>query len=135
MRGKNRIKELRIAKGMKQDELGRRAVRERAELARHRSPINTNKVSANPLAGLVICAECGSVMQMTRSAKRMVSCLNTHCPTKSISIETLEGVVLETLRSWCANYKAPETKADDKSDEIAALRRQLDGIDTQITRA
>ena len=111
------------------------AVRERAELARHRSPINTNKVSANPLAGLVICAECGSVMQMTRSSKRMVSCLNTNCPTRSISIETLEGVVLETLRSWCANYEAPETKLDDKSDEIAALRRQLDGIDTQITRA
>lgn len=111
------------------------AVRERAELARHRSPINTNKISANPLAGLVICAECGSVMQMTRSAKRMISCLNTNCPTCSISIETLEGIILDILRSWCVDYKAPEAPSSNKSDEIAALRKQLDGIAGQLTRA
>lgn len=112
-----------------------KAVRERAELARHRSPINTNKVSANPLAGLVICSECGSVMQMTRSAKRMISCLNTKCPTCSISIDTLEGIILDTLRSWCERYKMPQTPSNDKADEIAALRKQLDGISAQITRA
>ena len=111
------------------------AVRERAALARHRSPVNTNKVSANPLAGLVICAECGSVMQMTRSAKRMISCLNTNCPTCSISIETLEGIVLDILRSWCAEYKTPAPRPDNKAEEITALRRQLDGIAGQLARA
>lgn len=110
-------------------------VRDRAALARHRSPVNTNKVSANPLAGLVICGECGSVMQMTRSAKRMISCLNTNCPTCSISIETLEGIVLDILRSWCAEYKEPATKQDDRADEIAAIRKQIDGIAAQLTRA
>lgn len=112
-----------------------KAVRERAALARHRSPINTNKISANPLAGLVICTECGSVMQMTRSAKRMISCLNTNCPTCSISIETLEGVILDTLRSWCADYESPESQPDNKTEEIAALRKQIDGIAGQFVRA
>ena len=111
------------------------AVRERAALARHRSPVNINKISANPLAGLVICAECGSVMQMTRSAKRMISCLNTNCPTCAISIETLEGILLDTLRSWCTEYETPKAPSNDKSGEIEALKKQLDGIAGQITRA
>lgn len=111
------------------------AVRDRAALARHRSPVATNKVSANPLAGLVVCAECGSVMQMTRSAKRMISCLNVNCPTCSIAIDTLEGIVLDILQSWCAEYKEPATKQDDKAEEIAALRKQIDGIAAQLTRA
>lgn len=111
------------------------AVRERAALARHRSPVNTNKVSANPLAGLVICAECGKLMQMTRSAKRMISCLNVNCPTCGIAIDTLEAIVLDILRSWCAEYKAPSEKQDDKAEEIAALRKQIDGISAQLTRA
>lgn len=110
------------------------AVRERAALARHRSPVATNKVSSNPFAGLVYCAECGQLMQSMHSASRLIACTNTSCPTSGIAIEILERVVLDILRSWCAEYTEPET-TDDKGEEIAAIKKQLDGIAAQLTRA
>lgn len=113
------------------------AVRSRSALAQHRSPVNTNKYLTNPLAGLIVCAQCGAMMQMGRSAKRMITCKTPGCTTSAICMDTLESIILDVLRSWCATYAAPMARPEpvEKYEQREALQRQLDGIAAQLSKA
>ena len=113
------------------------AVQDRARLARHRSPVNTNTVIKSPLAGLVVCARCGHYMQRIQSSRRpLLVCTKHGCQTSAAYVDTVETAILETLHGWCATYAAPMTRPEpvDTYAKREALQRQLDGLLTQLTR-
>ena len=114
------------------------AVQDRARLARHRSPVNVGVPIKCPLAGLIVCAECGRYMQRIDSRRAPIMMCPTHgCPTSSTYISVIEDALLETLRGWCADYAEPVMRPEPAEDveRREALRHQLETVAGQITRA
>ncbi len=97
-------------------------------------PKNKMAQVANPLAGLVICAECGRMMQYKGDKRRsngLLGCVTQHCPTAGTYINVVEGVVLDGLRAWLDAYQAPaEAPVPVPSADVcaasAAARAQLE---------
>ena len=96
-------------------------------------PKNKMAQVANPLAGLVICAECGRMMQYKGDKTRrngLLGCVTQHCPTAGTYINVVEGVVLDGLRAWLDNYRASaEAPAPAPSADVcaaSAARAQLE---------
>lgn len=81
------------------------AVQER--LAAHTPHIRCDQALSNPLAGLLICAQCGYSMVRTPVYHRSVPagavrCRTPHCPTSGMDIPIVEDALLEVLRTWLA---------------------------------
>ena len=120
------------------DEETWQAVQDRVQSQRCRSPVNANAVMRNPLSGLVVCGECGHVMcRMQGKGRPLLACVNPGCPTSATYLDIVENTLLEIMSAWCANFERPDTdeKREDHTDQIAALRRQIDTLKAQITRA
>ena len=114
------------------------AVQARAALARHRSPVNTGMEIKSPLAGLIVCSECGHYMQRILSKRRaLLVCTTTGCRTSGTYCDIVEGALLDVLRDWCADYAQPMTRPEPVEDvqRREALRHQIDQTDAQLTRA
>lgn len=105
-------------------------------------PKNKMASIANPLAGLVICAQCGRVLQFKPYTDRragFLCCYTQRCPTCATSIDVVEGVILDALRGWISTYEAradapaPEPSADDRATDAARaqLTNQLADLQAQ----
>ncbi|MBO7670956.1 MAG: recombinase family protein [Oscillospiraceae bacterium] len=83
-----------------------------AMFRRHeKRPKNKMAQVANPLGGLVVCAQCGRHLQLKGDKNRragFLGCVTQHCLTCSTSIDVVEGVVLDGLRAWLGAYEARE---------------------------
>ncbi len=95
-------------------------------------PKNKMAQVSNPLAGLVICSECGRMMQYKGDKRRrngLLGCVTQHCPTAGTYINVVEGVVLDGLRAWVDAYEASSDAPDPipSADACvsAAARAQL----------
>ena len=108
-------------------------------------PKNKMAQVANPLAGLVICAECGRMMQYKGDSRRrngLLGCITQHCPTCGTYIDVVEGVVLDGLRAWLGNYEArgdapapaPTADACASAAACAQLEDQLTTLQQQSSR-
>lgn len=114
------------------------AVQARAKTASRRSPVNSNKEIKSPLAGLVICPECGKYMQRILSRRRaLFVCMTPNCPTSGTYSDIVEDALLNTLRDWCAVYATPMTRHEPAEDaqHREDLRRQIDQTEAQLARA
>ena len=113
--------------------------------AHEKRPKNKMAQVANPLAGLVICAECGRMMQYKGDSRRrngLLGCITQHCPTCGTYIDVVEGVVLDGLRAWLGNYEArgdapvpaPTADACASAAARAQLEDQLTTLQQQSSR-
>lgn len=111
-------------------------VQDRARLAKHRSPVTTNAAMKSPLAGLIVCAECGHYMQRIQSSRRpLLVCMTHGCPTSATYVDLVEDALLEILRSWCVEYAEPSAPSADNTEKRDALKRQAETLAQQLTRA
>lgn len=106
------------------------------------APVTSNLNIVNPLAGLVRCSCCGRAMQINggrRSGKKdhVLICRTPGCQTRGTFISVVLSATLDTLAGWCATYAdpTPEPARDAGAEKREALRRQLDGLAAQLTRA
>lgn len=98
---------------------------------RGKPPVHSNMTIVNPLAGLVICSECGHHMSRKADAYRKdaaIACFTSRCPTCTTYVSVVENSVLEILESWVAAFEAEEKSKADRArpDEDlirAAIRR------------
>lgn len=108
-------------------------------------PKNKQAEVANPLAGLVVCSECGRHLQLKGDPRRragFLGCVTQRCPTCSTSIDVVEGVVLDGLRAWIGDHEitgdvpAPAPSADVCATEAARaqLTDQLATLEGQSGR-
>lgn len=80
------------------------AVQER--MKRHYTPpVPRGKGQTNAFCGLLYCSACGARMQRSQYGansprKPYIFCMNRSCPTVSSSYDSVEALVLETLRKW-----------------------------------
>ena len=106
-----------------------------------RRPKNNLAPLANPMAGLIICSECGRAMQRGYSghaaAPDTIRCPIRGCKTAGIAAETLENSILDVLRKWTVKYSttAPQpAKSAQKDAQQTAMARQLETLNTQLDR-
>lgn len=103
-------------------------------------PVNSNKVLANPLAGLLYCSKCGKPMRnhgrRGKDGKDIkLSCFTRGCDTSSIYISVLMAQLKEILLQWCADFKEvrPQNKAQAKPN--TSLLRKREQLQAQIAKA
>jgi len=111
-------------------------------------PIVPNKVLQNPLAGIVRCGKCGSLMTRTRRRTHdknvkeySLACPNVDCNNISSRIDIIEKAVIDAAQDWLNQYqlnwenkKQPENNSDilikeklikKTSDEISIIDKQI----------
>lgn len=94
---------------------------------------------SNPLAGLVVCHECGHTLQRKPSPRgNWIFCPTPYCKTSGILEPIFEQVVLEHLHNWITTYSgdAPAPDASPSAADAVAdqLRRQRQTLQTQLSR-
>ena len=108
-------------------------------------PKNKQAEVANPLAGLVVCSECGRHLQLKGDPRRragFLGCVTQHCPTCATSVDVVEEVVLDGLRAWIGEHElqgdapTPAPSADVCATEAARaqLADQLATLEGQSSR-
>lgn len=120
-------------------------IRKNGQIARKRS----GTILSNPLAGLIICGECGKTMQRhKRRSKRkngsvdvvVLQCHTMECPTVGSSFEMVEKAVLESLQDLIGRVKADcntSAPTDTEPPEISALqslKKEKKLLTDQITK-
>ncbi len=109
------------------------------------TPIGKEKHIVNPLAGLIICSECGH--RMVRRAYQsntsdVLICVTTGCKNVGSMLYLVEGRILNTLREWLDRYllnlqsNSPDDKSLEKSivkSKLSDIESELDKLDTQMS--
>lgn len=116
-------------------------------LVEHRTrPGPQNYATVNPLAGLVICDQCGRVMTRRPYAKGhvMLVCTYSSCHTVSSNFDFVEKSVLQSLKMWLSDFEQTPMNVDIASEKaekasimrsIKAAQQELDLIDAQEEKA
>ena len=102
------------------------------------APVNRARALSNPLAGLIRCSECGHIMTVhARGAgtRKYLGCDTHGCPTLASRIDAVESALIVALRGYAATYAEPAVTEDDSADQAAALKRQLETLETRLARA
>lgn len=112
--------------------------RVQAMFATHeKRPKNKLAPVANPLGGLVVCAQCGRHMQQKPSPNRhgpFLYCPTQRCPTCSAYISAVEDAVLTALRGWVDEIEAaPEGPSAPAADANGAALAQLNDQRSTLT--
>lgn len=105
-----------------------------------------NKSLQNPLAGLVICSKCGHVMQRRPYYTNRIDsllCPTIGCDNISSDLQNVEQTILVALRQWMQSYQLDtdalersmqaNTKVDTLASSINAMRRDIDGLNKQLS--
>lgn len=85
----------------------------------------------NPLAGLLICKQCGNkmIMRKLRGVER-VMCIH-KCGNKSAKFNFVEKFLVEGLENILTTYKS-DVSSSTKSNDTSAYMRQLDALNTEL---
>lgn len=105
-------------------------------------PVRKGAKLSNPLAGLLICGECGHVMSHLPACGRqpaIVKCRTRGCPTVQTYRKPVEQAVLAVLRQWlddAGHVSDPPVSAQPSADRSAllAMQAELDKLRRQIDR-
>ena len=94
---------------------------------------------SNPLAGLVVCHECGHTLQRKPSPRGCwIFCPTRRCKTIGILEDVFERAVLEHLQNWLVTYSdenAPSAPPKNAADAVVEqLQRQKQTLQTQLSR-
>lgn len=102
---------------------------------------------SNPLAGLIVCGECGHIMQRhSRKAKRkkgnidvvVLQCPSFDCPTVGSSFDMVERSVLSSLQEMIGKIKAESVNESRISppevDALAALKKEKKQLTDQLSK-
>lgn len=101
----------------------------------------------SPLAGLIICKECGKRMQRRPAAKPetkngakydMLICRSDGCPTVGSPLDVVERELIHALESWVEGYQLQDTLPESRIPELEQLlgtaRQEHDSLQKQRSR-
>lgn len=102
------------------------------------TPKVTNKRKlTNPLAGLIICSNCGRTMLRTVNGLNFeyIKCPTLKCPTRSVKLENLERYILDGLKK---ELKGFNYFVNNYAQEIQAQRynvkKEIELLNTELTK-
>ncbi len=90
------------------------------------TPLQTGKQLSNPLAGLVVCGECGHTLRGKPAAGRqpaLLFCATHGCRTVRTARQAVEEAILGSLRAWLADYETQTVSptSPPREDGTAAI--------------
>lgn len=93
----------------------------------------------NPLAGILICGNCGHSMQMkfNGSGNAIYRCVNKECScTKSKVAHAVIDELLDALKDWLKGYKVTigKTEYHDYTDEIVSCETEIKDVKSKIDK-
>ena len=94
----------------------------------------------NPLAGLVVCAECGHLMRRkparndARRADAYLVCIYPKCPTIGIDFAVVEDAILDTLSDWLGKVKRPSDPDEKKKPRVDPVAVQRQAFTTRLEK-
>lgn len=105
-------------------------------------PVRKGAKLANPLAGIVFCAECGHVLSHLPECGRqpaILKCRTRGCPTVQTYREPVEQTILAILQQWlddAGRISAPESQKEHEPvvSALDTMTAEHARIDTQIDR-
>ncbi|MDF2587357.1 MAG: Recombinase [Anaerocolumna sp.] len=111
-------------------------------------PLSCNTTLKNPLAGIVYCSKCGSLLTRLAKNKKMpydyLKCPNPYCDNISAPLYLIEKTIITELNSWLFNYKFNwnidklnhpyEQQINEKSEMISQIQIQLKKQWNQLER-
>lgn len=103
------------------------------------TPIGKNRRIANPLAGLIVCSECGHRMVRRPYQNKIpdgLICVTTGCKNVGSMLYLVEERILSTLREWLDGYllNVQLNLQNDKSLEISVAKSKLSDIETELEK-
>lgn len=116
------------------------------ELAQHKGPAPVKKGNklANPLAGILVCGECGRAMVLTiQKQGRFLKCITPVCHNVSSKYETVEQRLLQGLEQWLSGYRLQwdgDPDADEqelldlKAKNVRKAENDLDTLHRQLSK-
>ncbi|WHH58256.1 recombinase family protein [Petroclostridium sp. X23] len=104
--------------------------------SRNNVPCVKSKSITNPLAGIVICKNCGNkmVLRPYKHVDDQLMCRN-KCGNKSSKLKLVEKKVLQGLRDWITKYKSELDSADIEPDnsQIILYEKSLSNMRNELT--
>ena len=107
-------------------------------------PVRKGAKLANPLAGLIVCGECGHIMSHLPecgTTPAIIKCRTRGCPTVQNHRVPVEDTVLSVLRSWlkdAGSLSCPSEQESAKNnqltDTLAAMQAEREKLLGQIDR-
>lgn len=99
---------------------------------RYHIPYKSVNGPANPLAGVIICSECGSkmVMRNLRGIDRIL-CTNNKCDNISNRYDAIEKAVLDALETYLKNYKVNISR-NSTTNNTKPYELQLDALKKEL---
>lgn len=107
--------------------------------ARNDAPIKKDKSIKNPLAGLVVCADCGRnmVRRPYKNNQDSLICATSSCKNVSSYISVVEERIIESLKSILNQYKTYLNDYDrnNRNDYFSTIKQRIDNINKEIEKA
>lgn len=115
-------------------------------LSGHVKP-STSSTMVNPFSGLIVCGECGRIMQLQSASsgpryapRPYIRCMKPHCKTVRIELRYVEEAILNTLTDWANAPDLPASDAaspaaDTHAADLAAIDKQIATLHAQLDRA
>lgn len=101
-------------------------------------PVRKGAKLSNPLAGLIVCSECGHVMSHLPACGRqpaIVKCITRGCPTVQTYRIPVEETVLTTLRSWIEDPGSAAVAESDPADQDRQFIQQaITGMESELLK-
>lgn len=110
------------------------------------SATNGDNTLQNPMAGILVCGNCGHTIIRSTSSYRpngSLKCRTPRCPTVSADMQVVEKRLIEALHEWLRGYELewevqPEQKAisviEVKAKAVARAEADLKKLDKQLER-
>lgn len=115
----------------------------RIRASRSHTPIPARTQLSNPLAGLLVCSECGRSMvglpqrKANRHNSLMIKCPSANCKTVSSTLKDVEEALMNALRQWLENYKTEteSTETPQSTSGIDTITRELSRLTSDLATA
>lgn len=105
-------------------------------------PVPGSAILKNPLAGLVYCGKCGSLLTRLAPSKKTaypaLKCPNIYCDNISSPLNLVEDVIIESIEDWLENYKVnlenhkEDTPYEQTISDKEAILKDLSGQVTKL---
>lgn len=102
---------------------------------------HTNRELKNPIAGILFCEKCGSIMKRylphpKESPTAWYRCTTRGCDCKMVKCEVVEKSIQRSMEKWLEKYtlqikSEPKPKSDPISSALETVRSQLAGLQGQ----
>lgn len=100
------------------------------------APVKANTTIVNPLAGIMVCGKCGTVMRYveTKGVTRFAHAPNYLCKTKSAHVSDVMAIVCQSLREYIRDFEI-KLNNGDRMEEAKKHALEIERVEKELEKA